>query len=141
MDYCCTGASYRDYGDPRVILGVIVAMAAAVLVIVCVVHRRRRRARHQRKSAERRRLSADALALAALAEPAADGGPDCPVRDGAGSLQVRYVGRASSSSSSANCVPMHAPAAAGNSVTSSAATHVAGGKRLLKEKTEKVSIV
>lgn len=106
-------------------------MATAVLVIVCVVHRRRRRSRQQRKSAEQRRQSADALAAAAV-----DGVPaaDC-VKDG--SVEVRYVGR------SANCTPTHA---AGNSVTSSrnpagTTSRAGSGKRLLKEKTEKVSIV
>ena len=112
-------------------------MATAVLVIVCVVHRRRRRSRQQRKSAEQRRLSADALAAAA-ADAVVDGRSDC-VKDG--SVEVRYVGR------SANCTPAHAT---GNSVTSSSrnpgATSSTGrasgaGKRLLKEKTEKVSIV
>jgi len=127
------GASYRDYGDLR-ILGVITAMAAAVLVIVCVVHRRRRWSRQQRKSVELRRLSADALAPGA--DAAVDGGPDC-VADG--SIEVRYVGR------SANCTSAHAT---GNSVTSprsagmtSSTARAGGGKRLLKEKTEKVSIV
>jgi len=134
-----TGASYHDYGDLRVILGVIIAMSTAVLIIVCVVHRRRRRSRQQRKSAEQRRMSAaDALAAAAAADAAVDGRPD-GVRDG--SIEVRYVGR------SANCTPTHA---AGNSVTSSrnpgmtsssGRARDGGGKRLLKEKTEKVSIV
>ena len=126
------GTSYHDYGDLRVILGVIIAMATAVLVIVCVVHRRRRRSRQQRKSAEQRRQSADALAADAAA---VDGVPADCVKDG--SVEVRYVGR------SANCTPTHA---AGNSVTSSrnpagATSRAGSGKRLLKEKTEKVSIV
>jgi len=142
-------ASYQDYGDLRIILGVIVAMAAAVLVIVCVVHRRRRRARlQQRKSAERRRLSAaDAIAADAAV---VDGGADC-VRDGGGAVEVRYVGRSNSCTPShpANASPADASAAAGNSVsrtpasTLSRADGISGGagKRLLKEKTEKVSIV
>jgi len=135
------GASYHDYGDLRIILGVIIAMAAAVLVIVCVVHRRRRRTRHERKSAEQRRMSADVLAAAA--DAATDGGPDC-IKDG--SVEVRYVGRRAGG----NCTPSHPTAAAENfvtpsrtpaGVTSSAAAYQGTGKRLLKEKTEKVSIV
>lgn len=110
-------------------------MATAVLVIVCVVHRRRRRSRQRRKSSEQRRLSS-ANALSPADAAVVDGRPDC-VNDGA--VEVRYVGRA------ANCTPTHA---AGNSVTSSrnpgvtsSAARAGGGKRLLKEKTEKVSIV
>lgn len=152
------GASYQDYGDLRVILGVIVAMATAVLVIVCVVHRRRRRSRQLRKTAEQRRLSAaDTLAARAddvetdhraspdcVNEDDSDRAyPDC-VKDGSVGVEVRYVGR-----SSANCTPTHGGVTAGNSMTSSrnpgltssSARVGGGGKRLLKEKTEKVSIV
>lgn len=155
------GASYHDHGVLHAVLGVVAALAAIVLIIVCVVHRRRKRAKRKQKAAAHAQQlrgsvsgggrhvepcdgTVDAVPIHALGDgmTLSRGGPMCNNSDKDGSVEVRYVSRTSAAPNAAmatNAAPM-------TSVSSSPAGHSNAGtgtanRRLLKEKTEKVSIV
>lgn len=157
-----TGASYHDHGVLHAVLGVVAALAAIVLIIVCVVHRRRKRAkRKQKAAAHAQQLRGSASGGGRHVEPgdgAVDttpinalgdgmtlsrGGPMCNNSDKDAPVEVRYVSR---TSATPNAAAMATNAAAMTSLSSSPVGHSNAGtgtanRRLLKEKTEKVSIV